>query len=105
MNAAMHSNDDLQRIRRRAMAVIVSLAWVNAPIAGVLAFMTGNDATFVTLVTAMLAALVTFAPQLAGQDAGRSVALVGLQGQAAMIVAAMAGHGWQVDGHMYFSAL
>ena len=87
------------------MRVVVVLAWINVPFAGAMAFVAGNDVVFVAAATALLSALVMFATRVFGEDVGRSVALLGLLGQAAMIVAAMANHAWQIDAHMYFFAL
>ena len=101
------TNDEsvLRSIRQQAMVVLVTLSWINAPVAGATAFLTGNDWVMSAGVTTLLACLVTFAPRLGSEVVARSLVVIGLLGQAAMIVAALAGHDWQVDGHMYFFAL
>ncbi|MEM9045977.1 MAG: hypothetical protein AAGC81_14905 [Pseudomonadota bacterium] len=95
----------LKSIWGKAIRLILLLAWVNVPIVAAFPYDIGNAVALLGGAAVLLAALVTFAGQLFGEAVGRSIALVGLQGQAALIVAAMAGGAWQVDGHMYFFAL
>ncbi|MEM9736205.1 MAG: methyl-accepting chemotaxis protein, partial [Pseudomonadota bacterium] len=89
-------------IRRKAMVVMITLAWINVAVAAGLGLM--GAGVLAAGVTALLALAITFSRALGGAT-GRIVTVVGLQAQAAVIVAAMAGNPWQVDGHMYFFAL
>ena len=84
---------------------IVILSWIHIPLTFVTAYFAGNDAVALTALAAGLSLLATFSTRLAGKDAGPAVLLVAVQGQAAVLVAALSGHHWQVDAHMYFFAL
>ena len=91
--------------RALALNCFAILSWAHVAAVIFAASFTGNDAVTCGALAASLALLVTFSERLAGADAGRAIALVALQGQAAVLVAAFAGHPWQVDMHMYFFAL
>ncbi len=93
----MDNPEKLQRL-------ILILTWANLPIVALASF--SNDMPIMTLVAASAAFAVLGEIGLRLHSSLSSM-LVGLalMGQPAVITAAMAGHSWQTDTHMYFFAV
>ncbi|MBL6458992.1 response regulator [Belnapia sp. T6] len=97
--------DELDRLRRRFGAVLLSLLWLHAPVMALIALALGRPALPAALASAAMAALVhlSWASQRS-EPATRYLSAIALIGQPALLVYLLAGHPWQMDMHMYFFA-
>ena len=92
-------------LRRRFMPALIALACLHVPLAAIVAYAAGAGTLWFGGAAAILAAIALADRQL---DPGLSrchitLAAV-LMGQIALITAALNGHPWQLDSHMYFFA-
>ena len=83
---------------------MTAFCWVHVPIVAALAIFAGNDAWLPAAISAVLAGLATLDCYLSKGRGGVALGSA-LIAQPAMMVAAFAGHQWQVDMHMYFFAM
>ena len=80
--------------------------WLFVPIIGVAAFLLGDAWLGLTIAATCVAAFATLVTRFGGGEAGRLCASAALMAQVSLLVAAHAGHAWQIDMHMtYFAAL
>ncbi len=94
----------LEPLQMRAMRVIAAYVWVHAPLIAGIAILTGKSPVLLTLVALGLAALSEIAVRYLPGNQSRPAVAIALAGQAALITAALSGHAWQIDSHMYFFA-
>jgi methyl-accepting chemotaxis protein len=78
--------------------------WVHPPIAALAAWAAGASVPLAAGLALILCLAAEAALRLRGRDAFAALAVV-VMAQPAVIVGALAGHPWQIDGHMYFFAL
>ncbi|MEO1330637.1 MAG: methyl-accepting chemotaxis protein [Pseudomonadota bacterium] len=101
----------LERMRATAQRALLWLLFAHAPLTAFTAWWSGASILMATAVALGLAALASLAsggaPFRAGSSTptSRAVVAVAAMGQAATLVAALAGTPWQIDAHMYFFAL
>ncbi|GFE49739.1 hypothetical protein So717_14920 [Roseobacter cerasinus] len=88
---------------KATMQVAIGSAML-VPFSVMAAWIAGNALLAVALVAAIFAGMAFLGARFSGR-AGRVLAAIGLVGQAICITAALAGHPWQLDGHMLFFAL
>ncbi len=88
----------------RAARLIGYWNWAHPPIAALAAWMAGTSAPLAAGLAVGLCLAGEAALRLSGRDAFMALAVV-VMAQPAVIVGALAGHPWQIDGHMYFFAL
>lgn len=90
-------------LERNADRLIVALLWVHVPLNGLVTLLVGGPAILITAATALCAGAATaaclFAPSRLAVRLTIAVAFVGV---ISLLLAAMAGHAWQVDIHMYY---
>jgi len=80
--------------------------WLFVPIIATAAFMLGGAWLGLAIAAACVAAFSNLVTRFGGGEAGRLCASAALMAQVSLLVAAHAGHAWQIDMHMtYFAAL
>lgn len=80
--------------------------WLFVPIIGVAAYLLDGAWLGLGIAGACVAAFATLVMRFASGEAGRLCASAALMAQVSLLVAAHAGHAWQIDMHMaYFAAL
>ncbi|WP_299423069.1 methyl-accepting chemotaxis protein [uncultured Shimia sp.] len=98
--------DDLKltKARQTGVKVLAIVAAVLGVTATTIAFMRSGQLVVVGASAGVFAALAFYAFRLGGNLAARLSVTVAVIGQIAVILAAMAGHAWQLDVHMVFFA-
>ncbi|MGC9271111.1 methyl-accepting chemotaxis protein [Acidiphilium sp.] len=98
-------NDDLFRIRQTANRLMVPLLWLQVPIIGLVAWLTGNDwieaGGLAILIDAMMTAAWLWRPDAQSTRLTVAIAYVAM---VSLIVASCKGSYLQIDAHMYFFA-
>jgi len=104
MNLAFSS---LDAQRQAGGKLVVLLTWLMVAVVIAARASVGESLIGVAVAAIAIAAGATLALKAAGSGSlGRSLTGVALMAQVSMLVAAMSGHGWQIDMHMaYFAAL
>ena len=96
--------EQLELHRARAHSFFLTILWLHVPLNVAVAWMLGNDLTLVTGASVLLAVVATLSWRFAPQPAIRITVAVALLGDVSLLLAATAGHPWQVDIHMYYFA-
>lgn len=95
---------DINQLRARGVRVLVAASWVNTASVILISLIAGSDRLLPIALTGILANLLP--TMMVGQgraDAQTRLVVASLAAvQPALIVYALSGHGWQMDGHMYF---
>ncbi|WP_135213064.1 methyl-accepting chemotaxis protein [Vitreimonas flagellata] len=88
-------------------AKLVSAAnWLFVPTIGAAAFFLGDAWLGLAIAATCVAGFASLVMRFGGGEAGRLTASAALMAQVSLLVAAHAGHAWQIDMHMtYFAAL
>ncbi|NNU80589.1 methyl-accepting chemotaxis protein [Halovulum dunhuangense] len=90
--------------RHRAQRILLGFSLAHAPVITGLAIALSGPALLLPAISLALTA-AAWAMLRTDPVAGRQTLAIALVGQAALITAALGGHPWQVDSHMYFFAL
>jgi methyl-accepting chemotaxis protein len=95
---------DINRLRARGVRVLVVASWVNTAAVILISLIAGSDRLLPIALTGILANVLptVMARQGRADDQARLVVASLAAVQPALIVYALSGHGWQMDGHMYF---
>ncbi|MBK1668718.1 hypothetical protein CKO28_11830 [Rhodovibrio sodomensis] len=95
----------LDSIRATAETALVAFIAANVPIVAAVAFAVGNGVLAPSLMALVLTAAAFASWRLApGTGGNRATLAVAMMGMPALVVFALNGHAWQIDGHMYFFA-
>ncbi len=97
---------DLNQIRTNFARVLIALLWAHLPVVCVILLVSGQGFSVGPLASVVLLAGLATAfwwRDPIGQET-RLVSGTALVGMAATLLAATAGHSWQIDLHMYFFA-
>jgi methyl-accepting chemotaxis protein len=87
------------------LARVLALAnWAHPPLLAFAAWIAGGPVILTAGLSAALCLAATLGARMGG-EAGRAGLAALMMTQPALLVGALAGHPWQVDGHMYFFAL
>ncbi|MGI4978411.1 MAG: methyl-accepting chemotaxis protein [Janthinobacterium lividum] len=93
----------LDNLRESASRGLIVLLWVHVPFNATVALAVGNPWLPQVVLGVLMAGTATACWLRTGSSLLTRLAVaVALMGMAALIVAALAGHLWQLDGHMYF---
>ncbi|WP_407529569.1 methyl-accepting chemotaxis protein [Methylobacterium oryzisoli] len=96
---------NLDDFRRTFARILTVLLWAHVPVAAAAGFLLGTSVLGPTLAAVLLAGTATamgWRDPIGGP--ARFVSAAALVGMAAVLLAASAGHPWQIDLHMYFFA-
>lgn len=96
--------DDINLLRRRGVRVLVAASWANTVAVTLISLIAGTDRLLPLALIGILANLLPTVMVRQGRaDAQARLVVASLAAvQPALIVYALSGHGWQMDGHMYF---
>ncbi|MBC9208617.1 response regulator [Roseomonas aerophila] len=96
---------EITGLRQRFGRLLILLLWLHLPLIGAVAWLTGHPPWPAMAVTLVLNGAVQLSWWRQGPaPATRYLSAVALMGQPALLVYLLAGHGWQMDMHMYFFA-
>ena len=96
---------EIEHLRVRFGYLLLALLWLHLPVAMAIAYAVGRDMTAPALIVAALAGAYTISWLVYGvEPVTRYVSAVALMGMPSLFVFLLAGHGWQMDLHMYFFA-
>ncbi|MDR6952636.1 signal transduction histidine kinase/DNA-binding response OmpR family regulator [Ancylobacter sp. 3268] len=96
---------EIEHLRVRFGYLLLALLWLHLPVAMAIAYAVGRDMTVPALIVAALAGAYTISWLVYGvEPVTRYVSAVALMGMPSLFVFLLAGHGWQMDLHMYFFA-
>ncbi|MFY0616393.1 methyl-accepting chemotaxis protein [Shimia sp.] len=101
----MNEHPKLIQSRKTGVKVLAAIAVILGALAGGMAVMNGGNVPMLGGAAAALAGLGFYATRLGGNLAARLSVSVACSGQIMVILAAMAGHAWQLDVHMMFFAM
>jgi methyl-accepting chemotaxis protein len=95
----------LDSIRATAERALVAFVALNVPVVAAVAYAGGNGVLAPTVTALGLTAAALASWRLApGTPGTRATLAVAMMGMPALVVFALNGHAWQIDGHMYFFA-
>jgi len=98
-------SDDLKTLRETTSRALLAVLWLHVPICLTISLMRGTDWLFPVILTAAMAAAATLSWRAAGNELStRLIFAVALMGGVSTFTYQLAGHGWQIDMHMYFFA-
>ncbi|MCJ2036932.1 methyl-accepting chemotaxis protein [Methylobacterium sp. J-068] len=96
---------NLEPLRRTFGRFLIVFLWLHLPVVALAARFSGNPMTGCVLVAVFLAGISTLAWRRSPTGVTtRLVSSLSLIGMAAVLLAAFAGHPWQIDLHVYFFA-
>jgi methyl-accepting chemotaxis protein len=87
-----------------AARLLARASWLHAPLLFAVAWSVGGPVAWIVGASFVLSVLAEFGCRSASPS-GRIAVVTALIAQPALLTAAMAGHPWQVDSHMYFFAV
>lgn len=95
---------DINRLRGRGVRVLVAASWVNTIAVILISLIAGSERLLPIALTGILANVLPTLMVRQGRADGQARLVVASLAavQPALIVYALSGHGWQMDGHMYF---
>lgn len=95
---------DINRLRGRGVRVLVAASWVNTVAVILISLIAGSERLLPIALTGILANVLPTLMVRQGRADGQARLVVASLAavQPALIVYALSGHGWQMDGHMYF---
>jgi methyl-accepting chemotaxis protein len=97
--------DELGRLRQTTSKILLAVLWLHLPIAVIIGTTLGGDWLMPAAFMAAMALAATVSWHIGGNGLStRLVFAVALMAGVSMFVFQFAGHGWQVDMHMYFFA-
>ncbi|GLI92714.1 methyl-accepting chemotaxis protein [Methylocystis echinoides] len=92
-----------QGVHNSADKLIIALLWAHVPLNCVVSWRVGGSVEMITAATALCAVAATVMWRLAPSSlASRLTIAIAYVGIVSLLLAAMAGHPWQVDIHMYY---
>jgi methyl-accepting chemotaxis protein len=99
-------NKELNALRDTTSMALISLLWLHLPISIAIGVLRGNDWLLPAGMIAVLAAVATLSWRALGSSTStRLTVAIALMSDVALLTFQMAGHGWQIDMHMYFFAM
>jgi methyl-accepting chemotaxis protein len=96
---------DAESVPLRAFRFLSFYTLAQIPLVGVLALLAGNPPELLVVLSAVLAGIVFLSSRMACKATKFNVLAVCLMGQLGLAVAALKGHAYQTDLHMYFFAV